>query len=53
MDARGNPGFIEVNPLAGLHPQHSDLPIICTMTGVSFQQLIHWILESAIRRVGL
>ncbi len=53
MDARGVPSFIEVNPLAGLHPQHSDLPIICTMIGVSFQQLIHRILESAKRRAGL
>ena len=23
------PQFIEVNPLAGLHPEHSDLPILC------------------------
>jgi D-alanine-D-alanine ligase len=47
----GKVGFIEVNPLAGLHPQHSDLPIICTMAGITFQQLIERILESAIRRV--
>ncbi len=47
----GKVNFIEVNPLAGLHPQHSDLPIICTMVGVTFQQLIERILESAIRRV--
>jgi D-alanine-D-alanine ligase len=53
MDARGVPSFIEVNPLAGLHPQHSDLPIICTMVGVSFQQLIHRIMESARRRAGV
>jgi D-alanine-D-alanine ligase len=47
----GKVSFIEVNPLAGLHPQHSDLPIICTMVGVTFQQLIERILQSAIRRV--
>ncbi|OHD74783.1 MAG: D-alanine--D-alanine ligase [Spirochaetes bacterium RBG_13_68_11] len=47
----GKVSFIEVNPLAGLHPQHSDLPIICTMVGVTFQQLIERILESAISRV--
>ncbi len=35
MDAKGNPSFMEVNPLAGLHPEHSDLPIICTMAGVT------------------
>ena len=33
MDAAGRPSFMEVNPLAGLHPEHSDLPIICTMVG--------------------
>ncbi len=53
MDAKGNPSFIEVNPLAGLHPQHSDLPIICTMVGVSFQTLVGRILSSARKRAGL
>jgi D-alanine-D-alanine ligase len=47
----GRVSFIEVNPLAGLHPRHSDLPIICTMVGISFQKLIERILDSAIRRV--
>jgi D-alanine-D-alanine ligase len=53
LDASGRPSFIEVNPLAGLHPQHSDLPIICTMVGVSFQELIRRILASARRRAEL
>ncbi len=53
MDAEGNPSFIEVNPLAGLHPEHSDLPIICTMVGVSFQELIRRILASARGRAGI
>ncbi len=53
MDARGAPSFIEVNPLAGLHPQHSDLPIICTMVGISFQDLIGRILASARKRAGI
>jgi D-alanine-D-alanine ligase len=47
----GKVSFIEVNPLAGLHPQHSDLPIICTMVGITFQQLIERILLSALSRV--
>lgn len=47
----GKVNFIEINPLAGLHPQHSDLPIICTMVGMPFQRLIERILESALRRV--
>jgi D-alanine-D-alanine ligase len=53
MDAQGRPSFIEVNPLAGLHPQHSDLPIICGMVGVSYQDLIGWILKSARARAGI
>ncbi|MGA2378758.1 MAG: D-alanine--D-alanine ligase [Spirochaetia bacterium] len=53
LDAKGNPSFIEVNPLAGLHPEHSDLPIICTMVGITFQQLIGRILTSARRRAGI
>jgi len=53
MDAKGNPSFMEVNPLAGLHPEHSDLPIICTLAGVTFQQLIGRILASARGRAGI
>jgi len=53
MDAQGRVCFIEVNPLAGLHPVHSDLPIICTMTGFPFQKLVGEILASARRRAGL
>jgi len=53
MDAEGRPSFIEVNPLAGLHPKHSDLPIICTLAGVGFQDLIERILDSARKRAGL
>ncbi|MEI6887929.1 MAG: D-alanine--D-alanine ligase family protein [Bacteroidales bacterium] len=47
LDANGNPGFMEVNPLAGLHPEHSDLPIICNLQGISYLQLMRWIMESA------
>jgi len=50
-DKRGRPQFIEVNPLAGLHPEHSDLPIICGLVGVSFERLIARILASAKQRV--
>jgi D-alanine-D-alanine ligase len=53
FDARGNASFMEVNPLAGLHPEHSDLPIICTMVGVTFSQLIGRILASARMRAGI
>lgn len=52
-DADGLPHFIEVNPLAGLHPQHSDLPIICTHNGISYNELIGAILDSAMERIPL
>ncbi|MDA1075572.1 MAG: D-alanine--D-alanine ligase [Proteobacteria bacterium] len=46
-DADGMPSFIEVNPLAGLHPEHSDLPMTATAIGMSYVDLIHAIIESA------
>jgi D-alanine-D-alanine ligase len=50
-DAGGRLNFMEVNPLAGLHPQHSDLCIIADMVGVSYAALIQAIIQSAISRV--
>jgi D-alanine-D-alanine ligase len=52
LDPSGNPGFMEVNPLAGLHPEHSDLPIICNFQGIPFLELIRMIMESAVKRVN-
>ena len=49
-DAAGTPCFIEVNPLAGLHPTHSDLPMIATQEGMSYKDLIKAILDSAFER---
>jgi D-alanine-D-alanine ligase len=53
LDEHGNPNFIEVNPLAGLHPVHSDLPIICNNKGIPFKELIRIIMDSAKQRAGL
>ena len=50
-DGGGRPNFIEANPLAGLHPEHSDLPMIATKVGLSYQELIRQIVESAAQRV--
>lgn len=50
-DAKGMPNFIEVNPLAGIHPEHSDLPILCTLVGISYRELIEKIMRSALTRV--
>ena len=50
-DAAGQPNFIEVNPLAGLHPWHSDLPTLCTQLGMPYVELIDLIVRSAAKRV--
>lgn len=50
-DAAGVPNFMEVNPLAGLHPEHSDLPILATKVGLPYVELIRQIVESAAKRV--
>jgi D-alanine-D-alanine ligase len=53
LDENGKPGFIEVNPLAGIHPEHSDLPIMATKIGMTYRQLMAAIMDSAVRRHGL
>ena len=50
-DADGKPSFVEINPLAGLHPEHSDLPIMSSLAGVSYHELIRRIVTSASERV--
>ena len=52
-DGEGRPHFIEINPLAGLHPEHSDLCIIATKHGLGYQQLMDSIVGAAIERCGL
>lgn len=52
-DAQGRPCFLEVNPLAGLNPGHSDLPLLNEKAGHSYADLIAAIVESAARRYGL
>lgn len=52
QDAQGKPMFLEVNPLAGLHPTHSDLPIMCTQSGMAYESLIGRIVGSALQRCG-
>jgi len=46
-DADQKPLFLEVNPLAGLNPKDSDLPILARMANVSFTELIARIMASA------
>jgi D-alanine-D-alanine ligase len=42
---------MEVNPLAGIHPEHSDLPIICNHLGIPYRDLIGRIVASAAARM--
>ncbi len=52
-DRNGRICFIEANPLAGLHPVHSDLPMLSRMNGTDFDTLIGMIMDSAKQRYGL
>jgi D-alanine-D-alanine ligase len=49
-DAAGQPNFIEVNPLAGLRPDYSDMCFIATREGVSYRELIGKIMTSFRKR---
>lgn len=51
-DEHQQPQFLEVNPLAGLHPSHSDLPMLCTALGIPYVTLIERIVQSAQKRMG-
>jgi D-alanine-D-alanine ligase len=50
LDAQQKPCFIEVNPLAGLNPQVSDLAILVGKTGFGYPALIQSILREALTR---
>ncbi|HEX3429271.1 MAG TPA: ATP-grasp domain-containing protein [Rhizomicrobium sp.] len=49
-DGNAKPHFIEVNPLAGLNPERSDLCFIARFNGVAYRDLIGRIMESFSRR---
>ena len=49
-DSAGRPQFVEVNPLAGLNPEHSDLCFLAGFKGLTYQDLIGLILESFLKR---
>jgi len=51
-DRNGRACFIEINPLAGLHPVHSDICIIARNEGISYEQLIGQILKNAFARTN-
>jgi len=50
LSPEGVPYFLEINPLPGLNPKSSDLPIMAIKMGWTYQALISAILSSALRR---
>lgn len=55
LDANDNdkPYILEINPLPGLNPGYSDLPLEAKADGWTYEQLINRILEEAMDRYGL
>jgi D-alanine-D-alanine ligase len=51
-DEAGQPQIMEINPLAGLHPTHSDLPMLWTALERDYVELIGRIVESATFRIA-
>lgn len=51
LDGNGVPNFIEINPLPGLHPTISDLPIIAGLHDMPYLALLERIVQSASRRI--
>ena len=49
-DADGQPNFIEVNPVAGLRPEYSDMCFIATREGLTYRDLIGRIMASFLKR---
>lgn len=51
-DALGEPQFLEVNPLPGLHPIDSDLVIMARLAGINYANLIGLIIDACLERCG-
>ncbi|HYG61841.1 MAG TPA: D-alanine--D-alanine ligase [Thermoanaerobaculia bacterium] len=52
-DRSGEPNFLEINPLPGLDPVKSDLPILARLAGTSYPELLGHIVGAAAKRWGL
>ena len=50
LDQNGDPQLLEINPLPGLDPDYSSLPMIARYRGLSFEQLIAKIMQHALER---
>jgi D-alanine-D-alanine ligase len=53
LDENGRAYFLEVNPLAGLTENYSDLSNIATLVGLPYAEIIGGIARSALHRAGL
>jgi D-alanine-D-alanine ligase len=56
LDLHHRPHIIEVNPLPGILPnpdEHSCLPMAARQAGLSYTQLIHRVLDEALKRCAL
>jgi D-alanine-D-alanine ligase len=51
LDENDIPNFIEVNPLAGLNKETSDLPILAHLNGFDYDYIIENIINSAKKRM--
>jgi D-alanine-D-alanine ligase len=52
LDASAKAQMLEVNPLAGLTPEHSDLPIMAALKGVDYKALIAEIVRCTTTRLA-
>ena len=50
LSSEGIPYVLEVNPLPGMDPEESNLPIMARAAGMSYDGLIHRLLELAVER---
>jgi len=50
LDCNNIPKIIDINPLPGLSPYYSDLPIVCELHGKNYSYLIRTILKEALKR---
>ncbi len=50
LDRDGRPSFVEINPLPGLNPVYSDLPILSRLNGWEYVDIIRAVVDSALER---
>ncbi|MDD3201848.1 MAG: ATP-grasp domain-containing protein [Bacteroidales bacterium] len=53
MNHNNEPCFLEVNPMAGLNPEYSDLPILCRKIGYPYEKLINDIINDTLSRMNV